>query len=144
MWGVVLTPPIEPMLAEARPALPPDGMLPGSLHYEQKPDGFRAIVFARADLVRVQSRQVSDLTPVLSQLCSVACRGPCARKCAGSHPCRSDRTHNRAEAFGASCSRTLLARTETLGRGGGPVAPLAWCGPWQNANTVLIRKGDAA
>ncbi|MFF3208438.1 ATP-dependent DNA ligase [Streptomyces sp. NPDC002962] len=60
------------MLAEARPVLPPDGMLPGSLRYEQKPDGFRAIVFARADLVRVQSRQGSDLTPAFPDIAQAA------------------------------------------------------------------------
>ncbi|WP_331730910.1 hypothetical protein OG933_45300 (plasmid) [Streptomyces sp. NBC_00016] len=60
------------MLAESRPVLPPDGMLPGSLHYEQKPDGFRAIVFARADLVRVQSRQGSDLTPAFPDIAQAA------------------------------------------------------------------------
>ncbi|WP_179202116.1 ATP-dependent DNA ligase [Streptomyces caniscabiei] len=60
------------MLAETRRALPPDGALPGSLQYEQKPDGFRAIVFARADLVRVQSRQGSDLTPAFPEIAQAA------------------------------------------------------------------------
>ncbi|MFI5477360.1 hypothetical protein ACIA6D_45410 [Streptomyces cacaoi] len=71
---MVLTPPIEPMLAEARPALSPDGMLPGSLYYEQKPDGFRAIVFARAHMVWVQSRQGSDLTPAFPDIAQAAAR----------------------------------------------------------------------
>jgi hypothetical protein len=34
------------MLAEARPALPREAALPGGLVFEQKPDGFRALLFA--------------------------------------------------------------------------------------------------
>ncbi|MDH6222902.1 hypothetical protein [Streptomyces pseudovenezuelae] len=64
--GVVLTLPIEPMLAESQRELPPDSALPGDLSFEQKPDGFRAVVFPRADLVRMQSRRGTDLTPSLS------------------------------------------------------------------------------
>lgn len=70
--GVVLTPPIEPALAEARRELPPDGALPGTLRFEQKPDGFRAIVFARADLVCVQSRQGTDLTSAFPDIAQAA------------------------------------------------------------------------
>lgn len=59
---MALTPPIKPMLAEARRDLPPEGALPGGLAYEPKADGFRVIVFARPGLVMVQSRRGTDLT----------------------------------------------------------------------------------
>ena len=60
------------MLAESRRELPPDGALPGILQFEQKADGFRAVVFARADLVRVQSRQGTDLTPAFPDIAQAA------------------------------------------------------------------------
>ncbi|WP_330358348.1 ATP-dependent DNA ligase [Streptomyces chartreusis] len=60
------------MLAESRQELPPDGALPGTLQFEQKADGFRAIVFARADLVQVQSRQGTDLTPAFPGIAHAA------------------------------------------------------------------------
>ncbi|MEU6776657.1 hypothetical protein [Streptomyces sp. NPDC046759] len=44
---MALTPLIEPMLAEAWSVLPPGRALPGGLAYEQKPDGYRALLFAR-------------------------------------------------------------------------------------------------
>ncbi|MER5295264.1 ATP-dependent DNA ligase [Streptomyces pharetrae] len=64
----MLTPPIEPMLAEARRELPPDGALPGGLVMEAKSDGFRALLFARPDGVLVQSRQGADLTPAFPDI----------------------------------------------------------------------------
>ncbi|GHH22821.1 hypothetical protein [Streptomyces rubradiris] len=67
-----LTPPIEPMLAEARRQLPPANALPGGIVAEQKPDGFRAIVFARRDLVMVQSRQGADLTSAFPYIARAA------------------------------------------------------------------------
>lgn len=62
------------MLAGSRRELPPDGALPGTLQFEQKADGFRAIVFARADLVRVQSRQGMDLTPAFPDIARAVAR----------------------------------------------------------------------
>ncbi|MFD7303722.1 ATP-dependent DNA ligase [Streptomyces pharetrae] len=64
----MLTPPIEPMLAEARRELPPDGALPGGLVMEAKSHGFRALLFARPDGVLVQSRQGADLTPAFPDI----------------------------------------------------------------------------
>ncbi|MFJ3213540.1 hypothetical protein [Streptomyces flaveolus] len=43
---MTLAPPVQPMLAEARSELPPERALPGGLAYEQKPDGYRALLFA--------------------------------------------------------------------------------------------------
>ncbi len=60
--GVSLTPPIQPMLAEARRVLPPEGALPGGLVAEQKADGFRALLFTRPGHALIQSRRGSDLT----------------------------------------------------------------------------------
>lgn len=67
-------PPIVPMLAEARKTLPPEGALPGGVVIEQKADGFRAIVFGRADRVLVQYRQGADLTPAFPEISAAASR----------------------------------------------------------------------
>ncbi|MEV6738642.1 ATP-dependent DNA ligase [Streptomyces sp. NPDC051104] len=42
---MVLRPPVEPMLAQARDTLPGPGALPGGLAYEIKFDGYRAILY---------------------------------------------------------------------------------------------------
>ncbi|GAA0612499.1 hypothetical protein [Streptomyces crystallinus] len=42
------------------------------MQFEQKPDGFRALVFARAGLVRVHSRQGTDLTPAFPDIVQAA------------------------------------------------------------------------
>ncbi|MFF0790378.1 ATP-dependent DNA ligase [Streptomyces spiralis] len=42
---MVLRPPIEPMLAQARENLPPPSALPGDLVFQPKWDGFRALLF---------------------------------------------------------------------------------------------------
>ncbi|MFE7889253.1 hypothetical protein [Streptomyces sp. NPDC057412] len=60
------------MLATARRQLPPDGTLPGQWVAEQKPDGFRAILFARPGLVMVQSRQGADLTLAFPEIAAAA------------------------------------------------------------------------
>ncbi|MGW2891841.1 hypothetical protein ACWDDN_42365 [Streptomyces griseoruber] len=60
------------MLAETRRAWPRDGTLPGHLVAEQKPDGFRYILFARPDLVMVQSRRGADLTSALPDIAAAA------------------------------------------------------------------------
>ncbi|MFJ9201024.1 DNA ligase-like domain-containing protein [Streptomyces flaveolus] len=41
----MLSPPGQPMLAEARSELPPERALPGGLAFERKPDGYRALLF---------------------------------------------------------------------------------------------------
>ncbi|MFD5742594.1 hypothetical protein ACFXJM_37730 [Streptomyces massasporeus] len=50
----------------------PNGALPGHLVAEQKPDGFRAVLFARPGLVMVQSRQGADLTPAFPEISAAA------------------------------------------------------------------------
>ncbi|MEU3862475.1 ATP-dependent DNA ligase [Streptomyces sp. NPDC028722] len=72
MWAVVLLPPIEPMLAEAWPVLPPARALPGGLVMEQKPDGYRALLFARPGHVFLQSRNGADLTPSFPDVAAAA------------------------------------------------------------------------
>jgi hypothetical protein len=42
---MVLRPPVEPMLAQARDTVPAPGVLPGELRFQPKFDGYRAIVF---------------------------------------------------------------------------------------------------
>ncbi|MFE6523738.1 hypothetical protein [Streptomyces sp. NPDC057794] len=69
---MALTPPIEPMLAEARRQLPPDQALPRDWTAEQKPDGFRVILFARPGLVVLQSRQGADLTGAFPDIAAAA------------------------------------------------------------------------
>ncbi|MFJ5212792.1 ATP-dependent DNA ligase [Streptomyces nigra] len=69
---MTLIPPIEPMLAEARRELPPHRSLPGNLVAEQKPDGFRVVLFARPGLVMVQSRRGADLTPAFPEIATAA------------------------------------------------------------------------
>lgn len=63
------------MLAEARPGLPPERALPGGLAFEQKPDGYRVVLFAGPGRAHLQSRNGADLSSVLFRLCSVACGG---------------------------------------------------------------------
>ncbi|KMS79091.1 DNA ligase [Streptomyces leeuwenhoekii] len=65
---MALTPPIQPMLADARPELPRDTALPGGPAYEQKPDGYRAILFASPDRVQIQSRNGTDLTGAFPEI----------------------------------------------------------------------------
>jgi ATP-dependent DNA ligase len=56
------------MLAEARPGLPRDTALPGGLAFEQKPDGYRAILFAGLDGVFLQSRNGANLTAAFPEI----------------------------------------------------------------------------
>lgn len=50
------------MLAVARAGLPPERALPGGLAFEQKPDGFRAVLFAGPGRAYLQSRNGADLS----------------------------------------------------------------------------------
>ncbi|MER6847042.1 hypothetical protein AB0A81_26540 [Streptomyces flaveolus] len=52
---MALTPPVQPMLAQARPVLPAERALPGGLAFEQKPDGYRALLFAGPGRAHLQS-----------------------------------------------------------------------------------------
>ncbi|MEU2264948.1 ATP-dependent DNA ligase [Streptomyces olindensis] len=58
---MALTPPVQPMLAEARSEVPPARALPGGLAFEQKPDGYRALLFAGPGRAYLQSRRGADL-----------------------------------------------------------------------------------
>ncbi|WP_307042661.1 ATP-dependent DNA ligase [Streptomyces achromogenes] len=60
------------MLAEARRQLPPEQALPRDWTAEQKPDGFRAILFARPGLIMLQSRQGADLTGAFPDIAAAA------------------------------------------------------------------------
>ncbi|MEU5257034.1 ATP-dependent DNA ligase [Streptomyces longwoodensis] len=60
------------MLAEARRELPRDRALPGYLVAEQKPDGFRAVLFAQAGRVMLQSRNGANMTPVFPEIAAAA------------------------------------------------------------------------
>ncbi|TWD13153.1 hypothetical protein FB570_11980 [Streptomyces sp. T12] len=52
------------MLAEALSELPPERALPGGLAFEQKPDGYRALLFAGSGgHTHLQSRNGSGLSP---------------------------------------------------------------------------------
>lgn len=67
--GVHLSPPVEPMLARTATALPAPGAR-GAL-FEQKVDGYRAIVFA-GPVPHVQSRRGSDLGPAFPEIARAA------------------------------------------------------------------------
>ncbi|WP_051848733.1 hypothetical protein [Streptomyces sp. NRRL WC-3725] len=60
------------MLAEARPGLPPERALPGGLAFEQKPDGYRAVLFAGPGRAYLQSRNGADLS---SAFCEITAAG---------------------------------------------------------------------
>lgn len=57
----MLTPPIEPMLAQARDTLPRPGEVTDPF-WQQKADGYRCLAFIRAGKVYLQSRRGADLT----------------------------------------------------------------------------------
>ncbi|MFE0887938.1 ATP-dependent DNA ligase [Streptomyces rochei] len=65
---MAVSPPFQPMLAEARSELPHATALPGGLAFEQKPDGYRAILFAGRDGVYLQSRNGADLTGAFPEI----------------------------------------------------------------------------
>ncbi|OAL15989.1 ATP-dependent DNA ligase [Streptomyces noursei] len=61
---MMLRPPVEPMLAQARDTVPAPGALPGELRFQPKFDGYRAIVFTPWPVpgpLLVQSRRGSLL-----------------------------------------------------------------------------------
>ncbi|MEV5524583.1 hypothetical protein AB0N43_29555 [Streptomyces pseudogriseolus] len=66
---MVLIPPVQPMLAEARSELPPERALPGGLAFEQKPDGYRALLFTgTGGHAHLQSRNGSGLSPAFPEI----------------------------------------------------------------------------
>ncbi len=56
------------MLAEARAELPPERALPGGLAFEQKPDGYRAVLFAGPGRAHLQSRNGADLSSAFPEI----------------------------------------------------------------------------
>lgn len=60
------------MLAEPWAALPPEQALPGGLAYEQKADGYRALLFARPGHAYLQSRNGANLTGAFPDLAAAA------------------------------------------------------------------------
>ncbi|MFI1312390.1 ATP-dependent DNA ligase [Streptomyces albidoflavus] len=67
----MLTPPIEPMRAEARASLPAAGA-PASLFWQQKLDGYRVLAFLRRGRLHLQSRSGADLTAHFPELQAAA------------------------------------------------------------------------
>ncbi|MEU9983771.1 ATP-dependent DNA ligase [Streptomyces sp. NPDC050856] len=76
---MVLRPPVEPMLAQARDTVPAPGALPGELRFQPKFDGYRALVFtpwpAPGPLL-VQSRRGSLLQSRFPELVAAAAHLP--------------------------------------------------------------------
>ncbi|MFJ9703366.1 ATP-dependent DNA ligase [Streptomyces fradiae] len=76
---MVLRPPVEPMLAQARDTVPAPGALPGELRFQPKFDGYRALVFtpwpAPGPLL-VQSRRGSLLQSRFPDLVDAAAELP--------------------------------------------------------------------
>ncbi|MEV7817150.1 hypothetical protein AB0P05_41825 [Streptomyces flaveolus] len=64
----MLSPPLRPMLSEARPGLPPERALPGGLAFEQKPDGYRAVLFAGPGRAYLQPRNGADLSSAFPEI----------------------------------------------------------------------------
>ncbi len=56
------------MLAEARSELPPERALPGGLAFEQKPDGYRTLLFAGPGHAHLQSRNGADLSGAFPEI----------------------------------------------------------------------------
>ncbi|MFD8251534.1 ATP-dependent DNA ligase [Streptomyces werraensis] len=76
---MVSIPPVQPMLAETRSELPPARAPPGGLAFEQKPDGYRAVLLARpAGRVHLRSRNSTDLQPRVPEIAAAgrALRAP--------------------------------------------------------------------
>ena len=66
-----LSPPVDPMLAKAVPAVPEQDSVAGGLSYEPKWDGFRAIAFVDGDEVELGSRGSKMLTRYFPDLVRV-------------------------------------------------------------------------
>lgn len=69
---VVVTPPLEPMLARSVDVLPGPAALPGGTVYEPKYDGYRLLVFAGGGRAFLQSRNRSDLTVAFPEITDAA------------------------------------------------------------------------
>ncbi|MFG7940942.1 ATP-dependent DNA ligase [Streptomyces cacaoi] len=68
---MLLCPPLVPMLARSRPALPAGGVPPGTVA-EQKIDGYRLVCFARKEGTVLQSRRGSDMAGAFPDLAAAA------------------------------------------------------------------------
>ncbi|MDX3526316.1 ATP-dependent DNA ligase [Streptomyces sp. ID05-39B] len=76
---MVLQPPVEPMLAQARDQLPPPSALPGEPVFQPKWDGFRALVFTPCPApgpVLIQSRRGALIQARFPDLVHAAARLP--------------------------------------------------------------------
>ncbi|MFF9212907.1 MULTISPECIES: ATP-dependent DNA ligase [unclassified Streptomyces] len=71
---MVLQPPVEPMLAQARDSVPAPGALPGRLIFQPKFDGYRALLFTGP--VRLQSRRGSLIQARFPELVAAAANLP--------------------------------------------------------------------
>ncbi|QIJ62538.1 ATP-dependent DNA ligase [Streptomyces sp. JB150] len=72
---MVLQPPVEPMLAQARDSVPPRGALPGELRFQPKFDGYRALLFTPSPPlapVLLQSRRGSFIQDRFPELVRAA------------------------------------------------------------------------
>lgn len=69
---MVVTPPLEPMLARAVDVLPAPTALPGGVGYEPKYDGYRLLVFAVGGNAFLQSRNKSDFTAAFPEIAEAA------------------------------------------------------------------------
>ncbi|WP_125623070.1 DUF2188 domain-containing protein [Streptomyces sp. WAC 00631] len=69
---MVITPPLEPILARAVEVLPGPTALPGGTMYEPKYDGYRLLVFTCGGRVFLQSRNGNDLTAAFPEIAHAA------------------------------------------------------------------------
>ncbi|MEU5417879.1 ATP-dependent DNA ligase [Streptomyces sp. NPDC020667] len=67
----MLTPPIEPILAQARDTLPRPGEVADPI-WQQKADGYRCLAFIRSGTVLLQSRRGADLTAAFPEFVEAA------------------------------------------------------------------------
>ncbi|MCX4618021.1 ATP-dependent DNA ligase [Streptomyces albogriseolus] len=66
---MVLIPPVQPMLVETGSELSPARALPGGLAFEQRPDGYRALLCAGpGGHAHLQSRNGTDLSPAFPEI----------------------------------------------------------------------------
>lgn len=72
MVCVVVTPPLEPMLARSVDVLPGPTALPGGTVYEPKYDGYRLLVLAGGSRAFLQSRNRTDLTVGFPEIADAA------------------------------------------------------------------------
>lgn len=105
-----LTPPLQPMFAEARTELPHVTALPGGLAYERKLDGHRAILLVGRNGVYLQSRNGAQLTEAFPDIAEPA------RACRRWFWTASWLSHGMNAWTSASCRLALAAVVPARGR----------------------------